>query len=197
MPPPYRKPSHRPIKKRKRGPDEARDSSQSHLSRRGQIQRCSNCGESGHKRRGCKKPSLDDQNLSQSARKRTRGGRKASSSRPTSSSKASSQPVMQSESRGLRRSTRSRSSSQPQPATTTSKPNSTQSGSRPTSSSTRPKTKPTRSNTQQPPPPKEMGAACSSQAARTVSFSHKFPLHVSPRKLRLMAKLPPRLWGKL
>ncbi|XP_015965270.3 uncharacterized protein LOC107489002 [Arachis duranensis] len=59
MPPPYRKPSHRPVKKRKRGPDEPPDSSQSHLSRRGQIQRCSNCGESGHKRGGCKKPSLD------------------------------------------------------------------------------------------------------------------------------------------
>ncbi|XP_029150065.1 uncharacterized protein [Arachis hypogaea] len=61
MPPPYRKPSHRPVKKRKRGPDEPPDSSQSHLSRRGQIQRCSNCGESGHKRGGCKKPSLDAQ----------------------------------------------------------------------------------------------------------------------------------------
>ncbi|XP_057760884.1 uncharacterized protein LOC130981304 [Arachis stenosperma] len=60
MPPPYRRPSHRPVKKRKRGPDEAPDSSQTHLSRRGQIQRCSNCGESGHKRGGCKKPSMDD-----------------------------------------------------------------------------------------------------------------------------------------
>ncbi|RYR32804.1 hypothetical protein Ahy_A10g047323 [Arachis hypogaea] len=139
----------------------------------------------------CKKSFL------QCRKKKTRGGRKASSSRPITSSKASSQPVMQSESGGLRRSTRSRSSSQPQPTTTTSKPNSTQSGSRPISSSTRPKTKPTRSKTQQPPAPKKMGAASSSQAARTVSFSHKFPLHVSPRKLRLMAKLPPRLWGKL
>ncbi|RYR22573.1 hypothetical protein Ahy_B03g067871 [Arachis hypogaea] len=125
--------------------------------------------------------SSDDQNLSQPARKRTRGGRKASSSRPMTSSKASSQPVMQSESG----------------ATTTSKPNSTQSGSRPTSSSTRPKTKSTRSKTQQPPALKEMGAASSSQADRTVSFSHKFPLHVSPRKLSLMAKFPPRLWEKL
>ncbi|RYR19370.1 hypothetical protein Ahy_B03g064132 [Arachis hypogaea] len=57
MPPPYRKPSHRPVKKRKRGPDKAPDSSQSHLSRRGQIQRCSNCGESRHKRGGFKKSS--------------------------------------------------------------------------------------------------------------------------------------------
>ncbi|RYR11098.1 hypothetical protein Ahy_B05g079583 [Arachis hypogaea] len=45
MLPPYRKPSHRPVKKRKRGPDKVEDRSQSHLSRRGQIQRCSKCGE--------------------------------------------------------------------------------------------------------------------------------------------------------
>ncbi|RYR03560.1 hypothetical protein Ahy_B06g082596 [Arachis hypogaea] len=34
MPPPYRKPSHRIVKKRKRGPEKAEDRSQSHLSRR-------------------------------------------------------------------------------------------------------------------------------------------------------------------
>ncbi|RYQ99933.1 hypothetical protein Ahy_B07g087949 [Arachis hypogaea] len=177
MPPPYRKPSHRPVKKRKRGPDEPPDSSQSHLSRRGQIQRCSNCGESGHKRGGCKKPSLD--------------------------------PDMKSASGGLRRSTKSRASSQPQPATTSSQPNSTHSRSKPTSSSTRPNSpaagtlhprpnrKPTRSLTQQPPAPMEKGAASSSQPARPVFFSHRIPLHVSPRKLRLVVKLPPRLWRKL
>ncbi|QHO43634.1 uncharacterized protein DS421_5g164370 [Arachis hypogaea] len=166
--------------------------------------------EFGHKRGGCKKPSLDvTQQPSQAASKRTRGGRKPSSSRPMTSSKASSQPVMQSASGGMRRSTRSRSSSQPQPATKTSKPNSTKSRSKSTSSSTRPnsppagtlhrrpKRKPTRSITQQPPPPKEMGAASSNQPARTVSFSHRIPLHVSPRKLRLMAKFSPKLWKKL
>ncbi|RYR56678.1 hypothetical protein Ahy_A05g022363 [Arachis hypogaea] len=181
--------------------------------------------EFGHKRGGCKKPSLDGyiiiysstaffnvfqaQQPSQAASKRTRGGRKPSSSRPMTSSKASSQPVMQSASGGMRRSTRSRSSSQPQPATKTSKPNSTKSRSKSTSSSTRPnsppagtlhrrpKRKPTRSITQQPPPPKEMGAASSNQPARTVSFSHRIPLHVSPRKLRLMAKFSPKLWKKL
>ncbi|RYR15216.1 hypothetical protein Ahy_B04g071941 [Arachis hypogaea] len=193
MPPPYQEPSHRPVKKRKRGPDEAPDNSQSHLSRRGQIQRCSNCGEFGHKRGGCKKPSLDAQQPRQAASKRTRGGRKPSSSRPITSSKTSSQPDMQSASG----------------ATTSSQPNSTHSRSKPTSSSTRPnsppagtlhrrpKRKPTRSLTQQPPAPKEKGAASSSQPARAVSFSHRISLHVSPRKLRLMAKLLPRLWGKL
>ncbi|RYR04302.1 hypothetical protein Ahy_B06g083980 [Arachis hypogaea] len=55
MPLPYRRPSHIPVKKRKRGPgDENR--SQTHLSRRGQIQRCSDCGAVGHKKGGCTKP---------------------------------------------------------------------------------------------------------------------------------------------
>ncbi|XP_052111600.1 uncharacterized protein LOC127742967 [Arachis duranensis] len=197
MPPPYRKPSHRPVKKRKRGPDEPPDSSQSHLSRRGQIQKCSNCGESGHKRRRCKKPSLDAQQPRQAPSKRTRARRKPSSIRPTSRSKASSQPNMPSANGGLRRSTRSRATSQPQPATTSSQPNSTHSRSKPTSSSTRPNRKPTRSLTQEPLAPKEKGAASSSQPAGLVSFSHRISLHVSPRKLKLMAKLPPRLWKKL
>ncbi|RYR49159.1 hypothetical protein Ahy_A07g035479 [Arachis hypogaea] len=56
MLPSYRKPSHRLVNKRKRDPEEAEDRSQSHLSRRGKIQRCSNCGESGHKKGGCTKP---------------------------------------------------------------------------------------------------------------------------------------------
>ncbi|XP_029150790.1 uncharacterized protein [Arachis hypogaea] len=57
MPPPYGKPSHRPVKNRKKGPEKAEDRSQSHLSRREQIQKCSNCGESGHNARGEDAPS--------------------------------------------------------------------------------------------------------------------------------------------
>ncbi|XP_025631361.1 uncharacterized protein [Arachis hypogaea] len=197
MPPPYRKPSHRPVKKRKRGPNEPPDSSQFHLSRRGQIQRCSNCGESGHKRGGCKKPSLDAQQPRQAASKRTRGGRKPSSIRPKTRSKTSSQPDMPSASGGLRRSTRSRAASQSQPATPYSQPNSTHSRSKPTSSSTRPNRKPTRSLTQESSAPKEKGAASSSQPARPVSFSYRISLYVFPKRLRLMAKLPPRLWEKI
>ncbi|RYR07628.1 hypothetical protein Ahy_B05g075028 [Arachis hypogaea] len=196
-------PSHRPVKKRKRGPDEALDSSRSHLSRKGQIQRCPNCGESGHKRGGCKKPSLDAEQPRQAAVKRTKEGRKPSSGMPITRSKASSQPVMQSASGGRRRSNRQdKSSSQPQPATTSSRPKSTQSRSKPKPPSPRPNTppagtlhqrpkiKPIRSSIQQPPAPKEKDASSS-------TFSHRISLHVSPRKLRLMAKLPPRLWGKL
>ncbi|XP_072062123.1 uncharacterized protein [Arachis hypogaea] len=56
MPPPYRKPSHRPVKKKKRGPGDDDNRSQTHLSRRGQTQRCSNCGALGHKKSSCTKP---------------------------------------------------------------------------------------------------------------------------------------------
>ncbi|RYR14317.1 hypothetical protein Ahy_B04g070873 isoform B [Arachis hypogaea] len=56
MPPPYRKPSHRPVKMRKRGLGDDDNRSQTHLSRRGQTQRCSNCGAQGHKKSGCTKP---------------------------------------------------------------------------------------------------------------------------------------------
>ncbi|MED6121848.1 hypothetical protein PIB30_033963 [Stylosanthes scabra] len=55
MPPPFRKAAHRPTKKRRRGPGEE-EGTRSHLSRMGQIQRCSNCGAAGHKKRGCPKP---------------------------------------------------------------------------------------------------------------------------------------------
>ncbi|RYQ95415.1 hypothetical protein Ahy_B08g090689 [Arachis hypogaea] len=107
---------------------------------------------------------LKAQQPRQATSKRTRGGRKPSSIRPKTISKASSQPDMPSD--------------------------------KPTSSSTRPNRKPTRSLTQEPPAPKEKGAASSSQPARPVSFSHRIPLHVSPKRPRLMAKLPLRLWGK-
>ncbi|RYR28332.1 hypothetical protein Ahy_B01g052449 [Arachis hypogaea] len=56
MPPSYRRPSHRPVKKRKRGPGDENNRSQTHISRKGQIHRCSNCGALGHKKSGCTKP---------------------------------------------------------------------------------------------------------------------------------------------
>ncbi|RYR24896.1 hypothetical protein Ahy_B02g058473 [Arachis hypogaea] len=56
MAPPYRRPSHRPVKKTKRGLGDEENRSQNHLSRRGQIQRCSNYGAVGYKKGGCTKP---------------------------------------------------------------------------------------------------------------------------------------------
>ncbi|RYR52701.1 hypothetical protein Ahy_A06g027593 [Arachis hypogaea] len=54
MPPPYRRSSHRPVKKRKRGLGNEENKSQNYLSRRGQIQRYSNYGAVRHKKGGCK-----------------------------------------------------------------------------------------------------------------------------------------------
>ncbi|RYQ94666.1 hypothetical protein Ahy_B08g089608 [Arachis hypogaea] len=45
MPPPYRRPNHRLVKKRKRGPGDKENRSQNHMSQRDQIQICSNFGD--------------------------------------------------------------------------------------------------------------------------------------------------------
>ncbi|RYQ91969.1 hypothetical protein Ahy_B09g098045 [Arachis hypogaea] len=206
MPPPYRKPSHRPVKKRKRGPNESEDRCQTHLSRRGQIQRCSKCGAAGHKRGRCSNPPLPAQPPKQTTAKIATRGRKRSILKP----------AMQSATRGRKRSkAQGNSSSQPQPATsstsiTRSNSSHSQPIPKPTTHATRPNTtpaatpqrmpnmKPIRSSTQPPPAAKEKGASSSSQPPMNrVSFTHNIALHVSPRKLRLMAKLPPRKWGKL
>ncbi|XP_015948461.1 uncharacterized protein LOC107473412 [Arachis duranensis] len=108
MPPPYRKPSHRPVKKRKRGPDESKATCHTHLSRRGQIQRCSKCGTSGHKRGRCNNPPLPAQPTKQTAAKIATRGMKSSDSKP----------AMQSATRGRKRSRgQENSSSQTQLAT--------------------------------------------------------------------------------
>ncbi|RYR10143.1 hypothetical protein Ahy_B05g078613 [Arachis hypogaea] len=125
-------------------------------------------------------------------------------------------PTMQSATRGRKRSkAQGNSSSQPQPATsstpiTRSKSSHSQLIPKPITHATRPNTiptatpqrrpnmKPIRSSTQPPPATKEKGASSSSQPIMNkVSFTHNIALHVSPRKLRLIAKLPPREWGKL
>ncbi|XP_025621521.1 uncharacterized protein [Arachis hypogaea] len=191
IPPPYRKSSHRPVKKRKRGLE---------------IQKCSNCGVSGHKRERCSNPPLSVQPPKQSAVKKTNGGKKRSIS----------QPAVQSATKGRKRSKlQGNSSSQPQPATsitpiTRFKSSDSQPIPKPTTQASRPKTtpaatpqrrpkiKPIRSSTQPPPATKEKGTSSSSQPVMNkVSFSHNIALRVSPRKLRRMTKLPPRAWKKL
>ncbi|XP_057747440.1 uncharacterized protein LOC130966639 [Arachis stenosperma] len=206
MPPPYRKPSHRPVKKRKRGPEESEVTCQTHMSRRGQIQRCSKCGGAGHKRGRCSNPPLLAQPAKQTAANTATRGKKRSIPKP----------AMQAATRGRKRSkAQENSSSQPQPATsstpiTRSNSSYSQPITKPTTPATRPNSrpaataqrrpnvKPMRSSAQPPPSAKEKGASSSRQPAMSkVSFTHNIALHVSPRKLRLMAKLPPREWGKL
>ncbi|XP_015948297.1 uncharacterized protein LOC107473257 [Arachis duranensis] len=92
MPPLYRKPSHRPVKKRKRGPDESEARCQTHLSRKGQIQRCSKCGAPGHKRGRCNNLPLPAQLPKQTAAKKTNEGRKRSISQPATRGRKRSKP---------------------------------------------------------------------------------------------------------
>ncbi|RYR66937.1 hypothetical protein Ahy_A03g013133 [Arachis hypogaea] len=61
----------------------AKDRSHTHLSRRVQIERCSNYGESGHNRGGCSKPPLPAPPPKYFAIKKTNRGRKRSSLQPT------------------------------------------------------------------------------------------------------------------
>ncbi|RYR31593.1 hypothetical protein Ahy_B01g056421 [Arachis hypogaea] len=109
MPPPYRRPSHRPVKKRKQGLRNEDNRSQTHHSRRGQIQRCSNCGALGHKKSGCTKTKKKVQSATQQAGKGPKRGIKV----------ASSQPPGQTVQRGKLSRT---SCSQPNPATTQPNP---------------------------------------------------------------------------
>ncbi|MED6110472.1 hypothetical protein PIB30_043224 [Stylosanthes scabra] len=139
MSPPFRTPSHRPTKKRRRGPLEEEGSSQSCLSRVGQIQRCSNCGAAGHKKRGCPKPVTRSsavskgkgKNVQKQGSKSTKGGTKRSSSQ--------SPP----EAHKKKKLTRG-SSSQPQPICNTTGPGSTTVGAnnKAHSSSSQPKKQP-------------------------------------------------------
>ncbi|RYR05072.1 hypothetical protein Ahy_B06g084923 [Arachis hypogaea] len=56
---PYRRPSHRPMKKRRPTVGDEEQSSHTHLSRKGEKQRCSICGSVGHNKCRCPKPVED------------------------------------------------------------------------------------------------------------------------------------------
>ncbi|RYR25248.1 hypothetical protein Ahy_B02g058915 [Arachis hypogaea] len=216
MPPLYRKPSHRSVKKRKRGSGDEDNRSQTHLSRRGQTQRCSNYGVLGHKKSGCTKPKKKVQPASQQAAKGPKRGTKD----------ASSQLPGQTVQRGK---LSKKSYSQPSPATTHSNTATTQPNkpvtrprklaARPTDNSTQPKSQ--TKNVARPAPPQSNPKAPSSQplpqkSSATASStskkdSHSQPIerkrhfsviqtgapHIPMQKLKLMAKLPPSAWGNL
>ncbi|QHN94907.1 hypothetical protein HN51_042759 [Arachis hypogaea] len=56
MPSPYRRFSHRLMKKKRTTDGKEEESSHTHLSRRRKIQRCLRCGTAGHKKERCPKP---------------------------------------------------------------------------------------------------------------------------------------------
>ncbi|XP_057760844.1 uncharacterized protein LOC130981257 [Arachis stenosperma] len=96
MPLPYRRPSHRPVKKRKPATREKEQSNHTHLSRKVEKLRCLICGSVGHNKNRCPKPIEDEaqhsKKLSKGKQKKestkshppaAKGGRKIASSQPT------------------------------------------------------------------------------------------------------------------
>ncbi|RYQ83050.1 hypothetical protein Ahy_B10g101666 [Arachis hypogaea] len=198
IPPPYRRLSHRPVKKRKRGAADEDNRSQTHLSRRGEVQRCFNCGGVGHKKNGCSQPKKRAQSSTKKAKKNAPklapgqtawGGRK----RNTASSPTNL------------------------PASHTRKPPPTRPKkheARPTTEAPQPKkasTKPKKASTQ----PNILAQTKNKAASSATSTSNKQPPsqpsvrkrpfsiiqcsapHLPLQKLRLMAKLPPSQWENL
>ncbi|RYQ87617.1 hypothetical protein Ahy_B09g095135 [Arachis hypogaea] len=90
MPPSYRRPSHRPVKKRRAAAGDEEQSSCTHLSRKEERQRCSMCGSVGHNKSRCPKPIEDlSKNKGKQQKGNTKsnplaakGGRKTASSQP-------------------------------------------------------------------------------------------------------------------
>ncbi|MED6193582.1 hypothetical protein PIB30_020890 [Stylosanthes scabra] len=206
LPPSFRTPSHRPTKKRRRGPIEEEGSNRTRMSWVGQIQKCSNCGAAGHKRRGCPKPLTTVQPHKKSK------GKAATRSSSRGKKRSSSQPPAQARASKKRAATTS-SSSQPLPLNPSSqpnrgsgrggpkfRPNQQQPPSQP-SSSCQPKVASTKSRKSMTQPTKKSStasnfASSSQLAPMRIDFSVS-STHVSPKKLKLMAKLPPRKWGNI
>ncbi|MED6124729.1 hypothetical protein PIB30_061656 [Stylosanthes scabra] len=232
MLPPFRNPSHRPTKKRRRDPTEEEGRNPTHLSRMGQVQRCSNCGVAGHKKRGCKKPPAASarppkkSNASSSSNGKGKATMKSATGRESTSL---SQPPPQTCNR-KRKKTGETSSSQPLPSRVVSQPSPnptwpdrTRRAVASTSTSQKPPAQPnirsksrgTNKSSKRPnaisssQPIKKSSKATVKPSSRPSSSQPignrpRFYVrhvsggpHISPKKLRQMAKLPPRAWGNI
>ncbi|RYR19074.1 hypothetical protein Ahy_B03g063756 [Arachis hypogaea] len=197
IPPPYRRPSHRPVKKRKRGAADEDFRSQTHMSRRGEVQRCSNCGGVGHKKSGCSLPKKRAQSSTNRAKKNAAklapgqtawGGRKRTTTPSPSNLPASH--TRKNPTRPKKREARPTTEA-PQPKKASTKP---KKASNQPNILAQPKNKAASSATstsnKQPP---------SQPSVRKKPFSviQCSAPHLPMQKLRLMAKLPPSQWGNL
>ncbi|XP_025678908.1 uncharacterized protein [Arachis hypogaea] len=197
IPPPYRRPSHRPVKKRKRGAADEDIRSQNHMSRRGEVQRCSKCGGVGHKKSGCSLP-----------KKRAQ----SSTNRPKKN--AAKLAPGQTAWGGRKRTTTPSPSILPASHTRKNPTRPKKREARPTTEAPQPKkasTKPKKASTQ----PNILAQPKNKAASSATSTSNKQPPsqpsvrkkpfsviqcsapHLPMQKLRLMAKLPPSQWGNL
>ncbi|RYR22160.1 hypothetical protein Ahy_B03g067441 [Arachis hypogaea] len=190
MPPPYRRPSHRPVKKRKQGPADEDNRSQNHLSRRGQVQRCSNCGAVGHKKGGCTKP-----------KKKAPASTKR---RKKDTSKLVSGQIVQT---GKKRKTALSLPHLPATQPRKSNPRPKKPAVWPNKPAPQPKKASTQPNTQAQPKNKAAAAATFTsnkqflsqplERKRHFSVIQSGAPHVPLHKLKLIAKLPPSEWGNL
>ncbi|XP_015932656.1 uncharacterized protein LOC107458956 [Arachis duranensis] len=210
MPPPYRRPSHRPVKKRKPVAGDEEQSSCTHMSRKGEKQRCSICDVVGHNKSRSPKPI---ENEAQNSKKQSKGkqSRRSNNSIPPAAKGGKKTPSTQPTPKLI---VKRKVASATQP-TTSAQSNTVPQPKRPRG---RPKgtTKPTSSAQNNPPPKSSTRSTFSSQPTTTTlpasqpsfvtassqptghySVSFTGGPHVSPRKLKLMAKLPPRKWGLL
>ncbi|MED6196736.1 hypothetical protein PIB30_050091 [Stylosanthes scabra] len=228
MPPPHRNPSHRPIKKRRRGPAEEEGQNQSHLPRTGQIQRCSNCGVASHKKRGCKKPPTTICAFIYAPPTKKAKGPSSSNGKGKATTKfarkgkdkALSQPPPETSNKKKKAAVVA-SSSQPLPTRAKSNPIPKRAwcgrARIPTPAAPKLQNAVTQPNTQSTARPNAISASESIKTSQkptakpTIKPSSSQPIgnrprfcvrhvggsHVSPQKLRQMAKLPPRAWGNI
>ncbi|RYR60853.1 hypothetical protein Ahy_A04g017919 [Arachis hypogaea] len=197
IPLPYKKPSHRPVKKRKRWAADEDNRSQTHMSRRGEVQRCSNCGGVEHKKNGCSQPKKRAQ--SSTKRAKNNAPKLAPDQTVWGERKRNTTPLPTNLSASHTRKIPTRSKKR-EVRPTTEAPQSKK-------ASTKPKKPSTQPNILSQPKNKAASAATSTNNKQHPSQpsvrKKKFSViqcsapHLPLQKLRLMAKLPPSQWKNL
>ncbi|RYR47835.1 hypothetical protein Ahy_A07g033811 [Arachis hypogaea] len=198
-----KRPSHRQVKKRKPAAGDEEESSRTHMSRKGEKQRCSICGVVGHNKSRCPKPI---ENEAQNSKKQSKGNqsRGSNNSIPPAAKggkkSASTQPTPKlTVKRKIASATQPTSSAQSNTVAPPKRPRGRPKGTlKPTPSAhPDPPTSSSQPTSTVLPASHPSFATASSQPTRHYSVSCTGGPHVSPRKLKLMAKLPPRKWGLL
>ncbi|RYR19507.1 hypothetical protein Ahy_B03g064290 [Arachis hypogaea] len=176
------RPSHRPVKKRRPAAGDEEQSSRTHLSRKGEKQRCSICGSVGHNKSRCPKP-IEDLPIPKLAVKR-----KATSVTQPPSSAQSNNAAQPKRPRGRPKEiTKPICSTQHDPQL---KKLASPTSLAPPSSSSQPTTRTLPSS-------QATLATSSSQPVGHFSARISGAPYVFSKKLKLMEKLPPRKWGLL
>ncbi|XP_072077746.1 uncharacterized protein [Arachis hypogaea] len=212
MPPPYRRPSHRPVKKRRAAAGDEEQSSRTHLSRKGEKQRCSLYGSVGHNRSRCPKPieelqsknkGKQQQGSTKSNHLSAKGGRKTASSQPNPKQSVKRKAVSATQPPSAAQSNNAAQPKRPRgrPKKTTKPKSSTQSAPQPNKvaspTSSAPPSSSSQPATRTIPSSQPTLTTSSSQPVGHFSTRLSGAPHISPKKLKLMSKLPPSKWEML